>query len=494
MTMALPETQAKSVGRYEKKSDTSFLTRLSYGIGAISYAVKDGGFNYFLLLFYSQVVGVDPRLVGFAILIALIFDAISDPVVGWWSDRMNSPLGRRHPFMYAAALPVAASYYFLWVPPSGWSDQSLFWYILGLAILIRTFITFYETPSTALGYELTSDYEERSTLISFRFFFGWVGGNAMTVFMFLVIFASMASEAIPNGQFNPESYRIYGVIASLLMFSAIMISAIGTHHRIKHLTKPKAEARLPPLEIFRQVRATLWERSFLSLFGAAMFGAVATGLTTALAFYFYSYFWGFSSGQTGLLTLAVFGSAVIGTLLAPIATRHMGKKRAAILIGSIAVIGSPLPIVLRLIGVMPENGNPFVFWFVFCANLIDVGLIICFQVLITSMMADLVEQDEVRNHRRSEGVFASAMTFVRKMVQGLGLMTATLVLVAADFPTGASPDEVSDAALFRFGLYYVPTVLLIWGGMICCIFFYRLTRAGHERNLAELAARREEVT
>ena len=110
------------------------------------------------------------------------------------------------------------------------------------------------------------------------------------------------------------------------------------------------------------------------------------------------------------------------------------------------------------------------------------------------MMADLVEQDEVRNHRRSEGVFASAMTFVRKMVQGLGLMTATLVLVAADFPTGASPDEVSDAALFRFGLYYVPTVLLIWGGMICCIFFYRLTRAGHERNLAELAARREEVT
>ena len=196
------------------------------------------------------------------------------------------------------------------------------------------------------------------------------------------------------------------------MFSAIMISAIGTHHRIKHLTKPKAEARLPPLEIFRQVRATLWERSFLSLFGAAMFGAVATG-PTALAFLLLFLFLGLSSGQTGLLTLAVFGSAVIGTLLAPIATRHMGKKRAAILIGSIAVIGSAAH---RVASDRCDAGK----WQ-------PVRVLVCvlrqshrrwpdhlFQVLITSMMADLVEQDEVRNHRRSEGVFASAMTFVRK--------------------------------------------------------------------------------
>ena len=99
MTLALPDSQAESVLQTHTKKKTGILTRLAYGVGSVSYAVKDGGFNYFLLLFYSQVIGVDARLVGMAVLVALVFDAFSDPLVGWWSDRMRSPLGRRHPFM-----------------------------------------------------------------------------------------------------------------------------------------------------------------------------------------------------------------------------------------------------------------------------------------------------------------------------------------------------------------------------------------------------------
>ena len=82
---------------------------------------------------------MDSRLVSLAIFIALISDAISDPIVGYWSDNFRSKWGRRHPFMYAAAFPVAISYYFIWIPPEGWSDQQLFWYIVVLAVVIRTF-------------------------------------------------------------------------------------------------------------------------------------------------------------------------------------------------------------------------------------------------------------------------------------------------------------------------------------------------------------------
>ena len=81
--------------------------RLTYGFGAIAYGIKDHGFAYFLLLFYGTVVGLEPALVGTALLIALIFDALSDPIVGYWSDNTRSRWGRRHPFMYAAAIPVA---------------------------------------------------------------------------------------------------------------------------------------------------------------------------------------------------------------------------------------------------------------------------------------------------------------------------------------------------------------------------------------------------
>jgi GPH family glycoside/pentoside/hexuronide:cation symporter len=137
------------------------LTKLSYGFGAIAYGVKNNGFDYFLLLFYSQILGVEARMVGLALLIALVFDAFSDPIVGYLSDNTRSRWGRRHPWMYFAAIPVSIAYYFLWSPPGGLSGNQLFAYLVMLSILIRTLITLYEVPSSALAPEITRDYDER---------------------------------------------------------------------------------------------------------------------------------------------------------------------------------------------------------------------------------------------------------------------------------------------------------------------------------------------
>ena len=157
--------------------------KLAYGLGSAAYGIKDNGFAYFLLLFYGTVVGLEPALAGTALLIALLVDAISDPVVGYWSDNTRSRWGRRHPFMYASALPVALCYFLLWQPPE-LSNQGLFFYLLGFAILIRTLITFFETPSSALMPEMTQDYDERTTVQAWRHFFGWAGGALLAVFMF----------------------------------------------------------------------------------------------------------------------------------------------------------------------------------------------------------------------------------------------------------------------------------------------------------------------
>lgn len=466
----------------------SFWTKLAYGFGSVAYGVKDNGFSYFLLLFYSQVIGVDPRLVGVAITTALVIDAISDPIVGYWSDNLRSRWGRRHPFMYASALPVAATFFLMWNPPEGWSEQMLFWYLLVLAVLIRTFITFYETPSSALAPELTEDYDQRSTLLSFRYYFGWTGGNLMSVLMFLAIFPAFSTAAIPNGQFNRDSYELYGVIASVLIFVAILVSAAGTHARIVHLKPPPPQRRLTLPTVFKEIFETLANRSFVALFVAAILGSVAGGMSAALAFYFLTYFWGFESQQTGLVTLSVFVSAIIGSVLAPWATRTIGKKKGAMIIGLIAFLGSPMPIVLRLTGILPDA--PWVFWFVLVSTMIDTGLIIAFSILSASMLSDLVEQAELKTGRRSEGLFFSANTFIRKTVQGFGVIGAGTVLALADFPTGADPSQVSDEALFRFGLYYVPIMLSLWMVMMLVMSTYRLDRAGHEQNLRDLAASR----
>jgi glycoside/pentoside/hexuronide:cation symporter, GPH family len=468
----------------------SLWTKLAYGFGAGVSGVKDNGFAYFLLLFYSQVVGLDARLVGLALTIALMMDAIIDPVVGYWSDNARSRWGRRHPFMYAAAIPLASVYFLLWNPPVGWSDMATFWYLLGLAVVIRMTVSIYEIPSTALAPELSEDYDQRSSLMSFRLFFGWTVGNTMSVLMFAVLFPMFVTAEIKNGQFNRDAYQVYGIIGSVIMFVGIMGSALGTHSRIPYLKGPPPRRDLTVGKIFKEILETLSNRSFLSLFAAAAFGAVATGLSAALSFYFLNYFWQFSSQQNGFITMGVFGSAIIGALLAPIASRTIGKKKGAIIIGLIAFLGSPMPIVLRLLGVLPDNGDPFVFWFVFTCTLVDVGLIICFQILSASMMADLVEQSEIKTGRRSEGVFFAAVAFIRQMVNGLGLITATFVLTFAGIKAGADPSQVSPEAVQRLGMYYVPTILALWMTMIAIMSGYRITREGHEENLRTLAQNR----
>lgn len=466
----------------------SLWTKLAYGFGSVAYGAEDNGFSFFLLLFYSQVIGLDAGLVGLALALALLLDAFINPVIGYWSDNFRSKWGRRHPFMYAAAIPAAVGYSFIWSPPAGWSHQALFWYLVALACGVRTLVTVYETPSSALAAELTQDYDERAKLISWRYFFAWTGGNSLSAGMFLFIIPAFAIGAV-SGQFNRDAYSVYGIAGASFIFLGIMISALGTHSRIRHLKPPPAKRTLTLPRVFGEIFETLAERSFVSLFVATLFAGVGAGLSAALAFYMGTYFWGFSPAQQAMLILGVFISAILGPALAPPVTRAIGKKNGAMLVGLVAFIGSPTPIVLKLFGLMPADPQ-LTFWIVFVAQIIDVALIITFQVLFTAMIADLVEQSEVKTGRRSEGVFFAAVTFTRKSVQGLGVLAASAVLALAQFPKGVAPADVPAEAVWRLGAWYVPTILFFWLAMMAVISTYRLSRGDHEENLRKLAAAR----
>lgn len=465
-------------------------TKLALGFGATAPGVIVGAFDFFLLIFYSQVVGLDARLVGLAILIALVLDAVSDPIVGYWSDNLHSRWGRRHPFMYASAIPVAVSFLFMWNPPQNAGQVTLFWYLLTTAVIIRQAVTFYRTPSTALIPDLTNDYDERTSLYSLRYLFAWFGGNALAVLMFFVLFPQFVTETISDGRFNRDAYQLYGILGAIVIFVSIAVSSLGTHARILHLNQPPPPRKMTLGVVFGEMLETLANRSFIALFLAALLGAVASGVVSGLALYFYAYFWEFTDRQTGLIFLGTFIAAIIGFVLAPIVTRRWGKKRGAMIIGLIAFGGAPLPIVLRLLDLLPANGTPFVFWFVTITNIVDIGLIITFQILFASMIADLVEESELKTGRRSEGVFTSVETFISKAVQGFGVMAATLVLTLAQFPTGAEVGEVSPEAVQRLGAYYVPLVLALYLAMIAVISTYRIDRSVHEDNLRKLQGRR----
>jgi Na+/melibiose symporter-like transporter len=166
----------------------------------------------------------------------------------------------------------------------------------------------------------------------------------------------------------------------------------------------------------------------------------------------------------------------------------MGKKRAAIALGVLAFSVAPMPVLLRLAGLMPENGDPILFPLIATINTIDLGLIIACQAVLYSMVADLVEKNQIRTGKRSEGVFFAAITFIRKTNQGLGAFAAGLILSLVAFPQGVAPADVGESTLRSLGLWYAPTLLILWSGMLYAISRYQLTKADHESNLERLTS------
>ncbi len=468
-------------------SKVGVRTRIAYGLGSVAYGVKDNGFSYFLLFFYSQVLGAPASLASAVIFIALIVDAISDPLVGQISDRLHSRWGRRHPLMYLSAIPVAVSFYMLWIPPEGLTGAALIPYLLVVAIALRLTVTVYEIPSTALVSEITEDYEERTALLGYRYFFQWSGGLLLGFMMYTMLL--VPTDAVPNGFFNIEGYQTYGAIGAVMILASILISSIGTHHLIPTLRAPPPKRHIKFRQMAGELVQTLSNRSFLSIFAATLILGLGAGLAAALNVYFNNYFWELTPAQVGMIVLSGFLSAPFAMFLARFAGRVLEKKTAALCIAATAFVIAPLPIILRLFGMFPANDDPMLFPLLFSIVAFDLSLIIATQILMASMLSDIPDDSEIKTGRRSEGTLFAAQMFARKAVSGLGVLLAGAVLEIANFPldAGATPSLDSARSLAEI---YVPVLLAVYVFGLLALSFYRIRKSDHLQNLDTLRTRR----
>lgn len=491
MTVAVPDAPPAPMVQATAATKTAApplrpKDKLFYGLGSVAFGVKDNGFSYLLLLFYNQVVGLSAPLVGLAIMIAMIFDAFLDPVVGQISDNWRSRLGRRHPFMYTAAAPVALSYLALWNPPHGWPTSALFLYLVGIAIVIRTFITFYEVPSSALAAELTQGYDERTVLLSYRYFFGWIGGLLLYLITFSFLLVPDAHHHV--GQTNPVGFSRYGLLASVIMFTAILISSAGTQKRAAAF-QPPPRRRLGLLGTLKEMVATWSNRSFLFLTLSGLATSMAAELGASMNIYFSTYFWEFSSRQIAILVAGVFVSAFLALFAAAPLSRRLGKRAAAMSLIVASVVTGVCPMLLRLAGLMPPNHTPVLFAIIFGQAIVSVALGIAGTTLVSAMIADVVEDGELKTGRRAEGLFFSASSLVAKAVSGVGIFAASMILSVIHFPTGARPGHVPASVVRDLALVYAPVVLTLYAAGLLLMRGYRITRASHAQTLERLAAR-----
>lgn len=460
-------------------------TRLFYGVGSVAYGVKDQGLTALLMIFYNQVVGLPEVWVGLALGAALMLDALVDPIIGQISDNTRSRWGRRHPFLYGSILPVVLGYLLLWNPPAGWSPPALCAWLVVCVLIVRTCITIYEIPSSALISEFTADYDKRTSLLSFRFLCGWLGGVGMTFLAFQVFLA--VTPANPAGLLGRAGYSAYALVAAAVMGAAILVSAAGTHRWIPHLPQARIRERQSVIATFREMATALSHRSFLVIVLSGLFSATAMGVVAALGTYIGAYFWELKAEQLGGLLLAGALAILTAVTTAPILSKAIGKKAGTMGAFAVSITIGPLPMVLRLLDVFPPNGSPVLLPVLMGFSYVSTTAYIISTILGASMVADVVEDSQLRTGRRAEGLFFSASSLTQKAVGGIGILLSSVVLNLSGFPQKAIPGQVAEATLDKLGLIYVPLIVAFNLVALLVVSFYRIDRESHRATLDQLA-------
>jgi glycoside/pentoside/hexuronide:cation symporter, GPH family len=459
-----------------------------YGSAAISYGVKNNAFSYLLLIYANQVLGLPGYLASIALAIAMVWDAISDLLLGHWSDKTSSNLGRRHPFMYSALFLLPFTFYALFNPIIELNESNTFGYVLMLALLIRTGTTLFEVPSTALLPDLETDYDRRNKWLALRHAFGWYGGNGIhTINMYFWVGAY--GFAVQTG------YSIYGAVGALLIALAILVSALGTQKVAAALPRPAEKFKFTEISTeIRQIFQSVKNRNFAALFFYGLTVGIAGGLGMALYLYNTTYFFAFSGEQIAVTGLGVLISPAVAYWAAPYLGKLLGKKWAAIAAILVNILLYPIPYILVLAGWWPELGS----WLsLYIYSFVIVTEVICGiigGVLLDSMMADVVEDSELTTNRRSEGLFYAARGFAAKAISAGGIIGAGAIVSLVGLDGISSVTEVTyeirrDLAMLFLPLYCGLFLIGLW-----VVSTYRISRDDHSSNLSELANRKDNST
>jgi GPH family glycoside/pentoside/hexuronide:cation symporter len=467
-----------------KNAVLSLWVKLVYGTGDWSEASYGTLRQIFYAIFLTDVVGLDARLASFAALVGIIWDAINDPLVGVLTDRMRSRWGRRRPFLLFFAIPFGASFLLLWWAPP-WHNQIALAATVTLAFMISdTFETLCGVPFSSLLPELTPDYDERTTLTSFRIFFNLMASLVTAVAAPAIIDATMAA-----GLSQQQGYLIVaGIFGGLAVIPFLLIFAV-VRERYGAANRPQETVT------FKQTLRTSWANvpfRFATLI--YMLNWITFDLV-ALLLPFYLLYW--IAGGHMLTSVPFLGvslpleSAVFALLLvtAIIALpfwlwlSHRLGKHIAYIIGMVFWAGVQIGIFL----VRPGQVT-LVLWMAFLAGL----SVSAAHILPDAMFPDVIEWDELRTGRRQEGIYYGVKNFIRKLTGALAIFLALQVLGWFGYqtpPTGATSFLQTPVTLTAIRVLIGPLDAVLLFSAVITAWFYPLTREQHARVRKLLGAR-----
>ncbi len=441
-------------------------TKFRYGLADLGFALITSAMQFFLLFYYTDVAGINPALAGLALMVGkLTWDALNDPLFGYWSDRTRSRFGRRRIYMIIGAVPLGFAAWIMFSLPKGLAGAPAFFAVLLSFWLVDTFHTMTTTPYYALTPELTRDYNERASLTSIRMVFsvfGYILGAASTT----LLAGIFKGEGLNLQQAWSATGAVFGVIA----VATTLVTTLSIKER------PELAGEPSQLPAARAVLTSFKNKPFIILMIAFILSSFSFTVLTALVPYFIQYQLDMKD-QVSFVLLVMLVTIGVFLIPAKLISDRINKGPAyalGLFIACVAVITSFF---------LPRGPSPLIY---LVAAIAGMGFSAQW-VFPWSMLPDVVEYDEKMTGERREGIYYGLWAFLTKFTSALGVAVSGWALQLFGYVPNV---EQTVRALFGIRLFFavVPAIVILVS--LPFLIWYPITRKSHAALVKELAGRK----
>ena len=431
-----------SNGSLKKKPVLTTGGKCLYGTGDFGFSLVTNTIASFFMFFGTAVCGVSGSLMGVAYSIATVWDAITDPIVGYLSDRKRSVIfGRRHWYIFLSIFGMALVNVFLWnVPIDSPTVVKFFWFV-GSLMLFNLMTTFFNTPNSALSVEMTSDYNERTTIQSVRSVFMLIGTILPTVLMSIL---QGATPEFPDGRYNPMSYTNMAFITSSVLFLCGTLSFMGSFSQVPRLKAKLKNTVRPPKKsfgaIFSDFFKVLKKPLYRNLILAYSVSLIAVAFLTSAGFHVFTYTFKLPSLVMYALTAMLFLMTIFSQPVWMWVVKRYDKKTAVLAGVLTSIIGIGYLVVIFVSrGGIPQDAIPY---------LLIPGLVLAgggvgaLYSMPIGMMGDAITVEKMQTGIDNTATYTGFMTLGNKLSQSVALLIIGVLLDLIGFQEGSPTQTV----------------------------------------------------
>ncbi|MBN1300456.1 MAG: MFS transporter [Melioribacteraceae bacterium] len=462
----------------------SFGQKFAYGLGSIVNNLLGGAIG-FMSIVLNVGLGINPALVGTLQAIPRLTDALTDPVMGYISDKTRSRYGRRRPYIFIGAIMVGLVFALMWQLPAGNTEMFYFWFFLIGSIIFYLFYTMFATPWVALGYELTSDYHERTRLMGVMNFMGQFAWISLPWFYAIMENDRLFTDSVQGARTLAIVIGVFVAVVGIMPAIFCKEKFVASDQEKKEKSRLLDGLKTNVAMFFKGLVITVKRVEFLKLCAGTFF--LFNGIMLVGAFSSYITIFYVCGGDTdmGAKYMGLFGTINTISTLAAIAavtwiSARIGKRKTFIIATSITLAGSLLKWFCY---------DPMAPWKVLLpAPLMAVGMGALF-TLMGSMIADVCDLDELETGERREGMFGSIYWWMVKLGMALAFGLSGYLLNATGFMVEYGGAQTS-GTFFWMRLVDVIIPAVAAGIAIYSVAMFKITEEKSYEIRSELEKRR----